>query len=286
MALRHGPRGASEELVQPKRPDLSAAAALALVALLAASLLPAAHARKDALSSADNASATTSALPAFASTDAAVSAVSAAAAGGASGAEAIADMIQRQGPRILNVESYNADEPFPEHLKYMETHRRELQWKPPLTDNCGRTTLRIAQKYVGVWYQKNYIFNLTMVNRCKYSILSPLILFNCFEFGNLMVGSLDNPARNPTRFQNVPVFTPCCVERFKKGNCAVQFNQGPRGNVQIYPGQTVSFLYAWNYPVEPCVRELHFANGDMYFMPDEVVGTECTRPVLYGVPKN
>ncbi|CAI7898302.1 unnamed protein product [Closterium sp. NIES-53] len=135
MALRHGPRGASEELVQPKRPDLSAAAALALVALLAASLLPAVHARKDALSSADNASATTSALPAFASTDAAVSAVSAAAAGGASGAEAIADMIQRQGPRILNVESYNADEPLPEHLKDMETHRRELQWKPPLTDS-------------------------------------------------------------------------------------------------------------------------------------------------------
>ncbi|CAI7825105.1 unnamed protein product [Closterium sp. NIES-54] len=133
--LQWTPPLTDKELVQPKRPDLSAAAALALVALLAASLLPAAHARKDALSSADNASATTSALPAFASTDAAVSAVSAAAAGGASGAEAIADMIQRQGPRILNVESYNADEPFPEHLKYMETHRRELQWKPPLTDS-------------------------------------------------------------------------------------------------------------------------------------------------------
>ncbi|CAI7786011.1 unnamed protein product [Closterium sp. NIES-53] len=258
------------------------AATLALVALLAASLLPAAQARKDVLSSADDAS---SALPASSSADAAVSTAASAAAGGASGAEAIADMIQRQGPRILHVESYNADEPLPEHLKDMEVHRRELQWTPPLTDNCGRTTLRIAQKYVGVWYQKNYIFNLTMVNRCKYSILSPLILFNCFDFGNLMVGSLDNPALNPTRFQREPVFSPCCVERFKKGNCAVQFNQGPRGNVQFYPGQTQSFLYAWNYPVQPCVRELHFANGDTYFMPDEVAGKECTLPVLYGVPK-
>ncbi|CAI5965942.1 unnamed protein product [Closterium sp. NIES-64] len=254
------------------------AATLALVALLAASLLPASQARKDALSSADDASA---ALSTSASADAAVST----AAGGMSGAEAIADTTQRQGPRILHYESYHADEPLPEHLKDMEVHRRELQSNPPLTDNCGRTTLRIAQKYVGVWYQKNYIFNLTMVNRCKYSIVSPLILFNCFDFGNLMVGSLDNPARYPSRFQNVPVFSPCCVERFKKGNCAIQFNQGPRGNVQFYPGQTQSFLYAWNYPVEPCVRELHFANGDTYFMPDEFVRTECTRPVLYGVPK-
>ncbi|CAI5511449.1 unnamed protein product [Closterium sp. Naga37s-1] len=193
MALPRGLRlgGASVKL-HSERPGLSVAATLALVALLAAFLLPAAHARKDSLSSADDSSAV---LPTSASADAAISAADA----------APRDVPpQRQGPRILNVESYNADEPLPEHLKDMEVHRRELQWNGRRAENCGRTTLRIAQKYVGVWYQKNYIFNMTLVNTCKYSLLSPLILFNCFDFGNLMVGSLDNPARYPSRFQNGP----------------------------------------------------------------------------------
>ncbi|CAI5469695.1 unnamed protein product [Closterium sp. Yama58-4] len=288
MALSHGLRGASSSVeLQPKRTTLLAAApALALIALLATSLLPAAHARRDALSSADDASATSSALPASASADSAISAAGSAAGDGASGVEAIADMFQRQGPRILNVESYMADEPLPEHLQDLELHRRELQSNGPLASNCGRTTLRIAQKYLGVFYQKNYMFNITMVNKCKYSLLSPLILFGCIDFGNLMEGSLDNPARNPTPFQRVPVFDECCATRFGRGNCQIQFNQGPRGNVQLYPGQAVSFLYAWNKPMWPCARELHFANGDTYFMPNEFVGTECTMPILYGVGKN
>ncbi|GJP55869.1 hypothetical protein CLOM_g14891 [Closterium sp. NIES-68] len=250
---------------------LSFASALALIVLLAASLAPAAHARNGALVSDEEIS---SALLA------ASAAARSGADGGVPGATAggvaeIAESIQRQGPRILNVETYEVDEPLPDYLSHVEPHRRELQTSWKLDSKCDGSNLILASKFVSVFHRANYLFNFTMVNTCKFSLVSPLVLFNCFDFGNVLVGSLENPARNPTQYQTFPIFGPCCKYTYGRGNCAVNFNNGPKGNIQIRGGQTASFLYAWNFPLRACNKELTYANGDRYFMDDSRVGKEC-----------
>ncbi|GJP33890.1 hypothetical protein CLOM_g18393 [Closterium sp. NIES-68] len=100
---------------------------------------------------------------------------------------------------------------------------------------------------------------MTFYNGCAYNVTSPLVVFNCFEFGTLWDGFLENPAPNPTQYQTGPIFG-----QTLPGYCEMWMNRGAAGNVQMFPGETVNILYAWAYDFRPCIEELHFSNSNSY----------------------
>ncbi|CAI7888394.1 unnamed protein product [Closterium sp. NIES-53] len=68
-----------------------------------------------------------------------------------------------------------------------------------LATSCGRTTVTIRSQYLGPYDLHNDIYNMTFYNGCAYNVTSPLRVFQCFNFGNVWEGILDNPAPNPTQ---------------------------------------------------------------------------------------
>nr|BAC80145.1 sexual cell division-inducing pheromone [Closterium ehrenbergii] len=173
-----------------------------------------------------------------------------------------------KAPRILAVEKYDADEELPDHLAH-------VQRRSALATNCGRSTLKIRSQYIGPWDLNNYLYNLTFYNSCQYSLINDLVVYVCDDFGNMWDGSLKNPAPNPTQYQQGPIFGPCHAER-GPGYCCLLLNNGVNNNRQISGGGTVNVIYAWKFPNRPCAQELHYGNGQNYWMtvPD-AVNSEC-----------
>ncbi|CAI7845456.1 unnamed protein product [Closterium sp. NIES-53] len=108
---------------------------------------------------------------------------------------------------------------------------------------------------------------MTFYNGCAYNVTSPLRVFQCFNFGNVWEGILDNPAPNPTQYQQGEIFV-----QTTPGYCEMRMNRGASGTLQMLPGETVNIVYAYLWDFRPCVQELRFGNGNSYSMTNT---TEC-----------
>ncbi|CAI7835853.1 unnamed protein product [Closterium sp. NIES-53] len=137
----------------------------------------------------------------------------------------------------------------------------------PLGSPCGRTTVTIRSQYLGPYDLHNDIYNMTFYNGCAYNVTSPLRVFQCFNFGNVWEGILDNPAPNPTQYQQGEIFV-----QTTPGYCEMRMNRGASGTLQMLPGETVNIVYAYLWDFRPCVQELRFGNGNSYSMTNT---TEC-----------
>ncbi|CAI5482796.1 unnamed protein product [Closterium sp. Yama58-4] len=128
-------------------------------------------------------------------------------------------------------------------------------------DACGRTTVTIRSQYLGPYDLHNDIYNMTFYNGCAYNVTSPLRVYQCFNFGNVWEGILDNPAPNPTQYQQGEIFVQVAT-----GSCEMRMNRGASGTLQMLPGETVNIVYAYTWDFRPCVQELRFGNGNSYSM--------------------
>ncbi|CAI5518514.1 unnamed protein product [Closterium sp. Naga37s-1] len=113
----------------------------------------------------------------------------------------------------------------------------------------------------------NDIYNMTFYNGCAYNVTSPLRVFQCFNFGNVWEGILDNPDPNPSQYQQGEIFV-----QTTPGYCEMRMNRGASGTLQMLPGETVNIVYAYLWDFRPCVQELRFGNGNSYSMTNT---TEC-----------
>ncbi|CAI5521209.1 unnamed protein product [Closterium sp. Naga37s-1] len=113
----------------------------------------------------------------------------------------------------------------------------------------------------------NDIYNMTFYNGCAYNVTSPLRVWQCFNFYNIWEGVLDNPAPNPTQYQQGEIFV-----QTLPGYCEMRMNRGASGTLQMLPGETVNIVYAHLWDFRPCVQELRFGNGNSYSMTNT---TEC-----------
>ncbi|CAI7778401.1 unnamed protein product [Closterium sp. NIES-54] len=127
--------------------------------------------------------------------------------GGATGGAGAAGQ-QRKGARILAAETFAHHAPLPGYLDHIP--RRQA-----LATSCGRTTVTIRSQYLGPYDLHNDIYNMTFYNGCAYNVTSPLRVFQCFNFGNVWEGILDNPAPNPTQYQQGEIFV-----QTTPGSCA------------------------------------------------------------------
>ncbi|CAI5527085.1 unnamed protein product [Closterium sp. Naga37s-1] len=132
---------------------------------------------------------------------------------------------------------------------------------------CGRTTVTIRSQYLGPYDLHNDIYNMTFYNGCAYNVTSPLRVWQCFNFYNIWEGVLDNPAPNPTQYQQGEIFV-----QTLPGYCEMRMNRGASGTLQMLPGETVNIVYAHLWDFRPCVQELRFGNGNSYSMTNT---TEC-----------
>ncbi|CAI5999863.1 unnamed protein product [Closterium sp. NIES-64] len=139
-----------------------------------------------------------------------------------------------------------------------------LPLPPPL---LWRTTVTIRSQYLGPYDLHNDIYNMTFYNGCAYNITSPLRVWQCFNFGNVWEGILDNPDPNPSQYQQGEIFV-----QTTPGYCEMRMNRGASGNLQMLPGETVNIVYAYLWDFRPCVQELRFGNGNSYSMTNT---TEC-----------
>nr|BAJ13345.1 PR-IP inducer [Closterium peracerosum-strigosum-littorale complex] len=137
-----------------------------------------------------------------------------------------------------------------------------------LATTCGRTTVTIRSQYLGPYDLHNDIYNMTFYNGCAYNVTSPLRVYQCFNFGNVWEGILDNPAPNPTQYQRGEIFVQVAT-----GSCEMRMNRGASGTLQMLPGETVNIVYAYTWDFRPCVQELRFGNGNSYSMTNSA--TEC-----------
>ncbi|CAI5988597.1 unnamed protein product [Closterium sp. NIES-65] len=179
--------------------------------------------------------------------------------GGAPGGAGAAGQ-QRKGARILAAETFAHHEPLPGYLDHIP--RRQA-----LATTCGRTTVTIRSQYLGPYDLHNDIYNMTFYNGCAYNVTSPLRVWQCFNFGNVWEGILDNPAPNPTQYQQGEIFV-----QTTPGYCEMRMNRGASGTLQMLPGETVNIVYAYLWDFRPCVQELRFGNGNSYSMTNT---TEC-----------
>ncbi|CAI5960879.1 unnamed protein product [Closterium sp. NIES-65] len=138
---------------------------------------------------------------------------------------------------------------------------------PPTCAACGRTTVTIRSQYVGPYDLHNDIYNMTFYNGCAYNVTSPLRVWQCFNFGNVWEGSLDNPDPNPSQYQTGDIFV-----QSSPGYCEMHMNRGVSGTLQMLPGETVNIVYAWTGDFRPCAQELRFSNGNSYSMTNT---TDC-----------
>ncbi|CAI5531611.1 unnamed protein product [Closterium sp. Naga37s-1] len=132
---------------------------------------------------------------------------------------------------------------------------------------CGRTTVTIRSQYLGPYDLHNDIYNMTFYNGCAYNVTSPLRVWQCFNFGNVWEGILDNPDPNPSQYQQGEIFV-----QTTPGYCEMRMNRGASGTLQMLPGETVNIVYAYLWDFRPCVQELRFGNGNSYSMTNT---TEC-----------
>ncbi|CAI7818415.1 unnamed protein product [Closterium sp. NIES-54] len=114
---------------------------------------------------------------------------------------------------------------------------------------------------------------MTFYNGCAYNVTSPLRVFQCFNFGNVWEGILDNPAPNPTQYQQGEIFV-----QTTPGYCEMRMNRGASGTLQMLPGETVNIVYAYLWDFRPCVQELRFGNGNSYSMTNT---TEEVRHIVF-----
>ncbi|CAI5999267.1 unnamed protein product [Closterium sp. NIES-64] len=146
------------------------------------------------------------------------------------------------------------------------SHPLSLPQSPSLQP-CGRTTVTIRSQYVGPYDLHNDIYNMTFYNGCAYNVTSPLRVWQCFNFGNVWEGSLDNPDPNPSQYQTGDIFV-----QSSPGYCEMHMNRGVSGTLQMLPGETVNIVYAWTGDFRPCAQELRFSNGNSYSMTNT---TDC-----------
>ncbi|CAI5988549.1 unnamed protein product [Closterium sp. NIES-65] len=142
-----------------------------------------------------------------------------------------------------------------------------LPTSPPSFPACGRTTVTIRSQYLGPYDLHNDIYNMTFYNGCAYNVTSPLRVWQCFNFGNVWEGILDNPDPNPSQYQQGEIFV-----QTTPGYCEMRMNRGASGTLQMLPGETVNIVYAYLWDFRPCVQELRFGNGNSYSMTNT---TEC-----------
>ncbi|CAI5531642.1 unnamed protein product [Closterium sp. Naga37s-1] len=142
-----------------------------------------------------------------------------------------------------------------------------LPTSPPSSPACGRTTVTIRSQYLGPYDLHNDIYNMTFYNGCAYNVTSPLRVWQCFNFGNVWEGILDNPDPNPSQYQQGEIFV-----QTTPGYCEMRMNRGASGTLQMLPGETVNIVYAYLWDFRPCVQELRFGNGNSYSMTNT---TEC-----------
>ncbi|CAI5520989.1 unnamed protein product [Closterium sp. Naga37s-1] len=180
--------------------------------------------------------------------------------GGAGVAGGAAAGQQRKGARILAAETFAHHTPLPDYLDHIP--RRQA-----LATTCGRTTVTIRSQYLGPYDLHNDIYNMTFYNGCAYNVTSPLRVWQCFNFYNIWEGVLDNPAPNPTQYQQGEIFV-----QTLPGYCEMRMNRGASGKLQMLPGETVNIVYAHTWDFRPCVQELRFGNGNSYSMTNT---TEC-----------
>ncbi|CAI5988592.1 unnamed protein product [Closterium sp. NIES-65] len=167
---------------------------------------------------------------------------------------------QRKGARILAAETFAHNAPLPGYLDHIP--RRQA-----LATSCGRTTVTIRSQYLGPYDLHNDIYNMTFYNGCAYNVTSPLRVWQCFNFGNVWEGILDNPDPNPSQYQQGEIFV-----QTTPGYCEMRMNRGASGTLQMLPGETVNIVYAYLWDFRPCVQELRFGNGNSYSMTNT---TEC-----------
>ncbi|CAI5977450.1 unnamed protein product [Closterium sp. NIES-64] len=146
------------------------------------------------------------------------------------------------------------------------SHPLSLPQSPSLQP-CGRKTVTIRSQYVGPYDLHNDIYNMTFYNGCAYNVTSPLRVWQCFNFGNVWEGSLDNPDPNPSQYQTGDIFV-----QSSPGYCEMHMNRGVSGTLQMLPGETVNIVYAWTGDFRPCAQELRFSNGNSYSMTNT---TDC-----------
>ncbi|CAI5531643.1 unnamed protein product [Closterium sp. Naga37s-1] len=181
------------------------------------------------------------------------------------------------GDFILNLRAHDGDDPLavpgavrPAQRNLTPAPSLPFSPSPPspvLLPACGRTTVTIRSQYLGPYDLHNDIYNMTFYNGCAYNVTSPLRVWQCFNFGNVWEGILDNPDPNPSQYQQGEIFV-----QTTPGYCEMRMNRGASGTLQMLPGETVNIVYAYLWDFRPCVQELRFGNGNSYSMTNT---TEC-----------